>query len=208
VAANLQAVEPPRRLISVELDCTCSLEQTLENDLSLETGQGSTNAVVDAATEGDMATWQATMEVDVIGLRKHRGVSIGGSPKEKHSRPCRDVRVTKFGVLRRGAKKEAKWGLQPQRFLNKRGNEIRMLTERGLNTLMLGQQANTIAQQTGGGLASCAEKGLQNNARLAHVEHIRLNGSSDRSKYVLAGLTPGGIKLIDDPDPDVADATH
>ena len=100
MAANLQAVEPPGRLISVELDCTCAFQQTLENDPTLEAGQGSTNAVVDATTEGDVATWQATMEVDVIGLWECRGITIGGTPEQKHGRPSGDVYVTEFGVRR------------------------------------------------------------------------------------------------------------
>ena len=90
MAPNLQAVEPPGRLVAVEFDRTRALEQALQHDLALQPGQGSTDAVVDAAAEGHVAPGQATMEVDGIGLWECRGVPIGGSPEQQHGRPRRD----------------------------------------------------------------------------------------------------------------------
>jgi hypothetical protein len=54
VTAHLQAVEPSGRLIAVDFDRACALEQTLQHNLSLESGQRSTDTVMDAAPERDV----------------------------------------------------------------------------------------------------------------------------------------------------------
>jgi hypothetical protein len=99
VATNLQAIEPPGELIGVEFDRTCALEEAPENDLTLQPGQRSTHAVVDASSEGDVAARQATMQVDDVGMRECSRVPIGGAPEKKHGRPRRDRDTTEFGVF-------------------------------------------------------------------------------------------------------------
>jgi len=56
--------------------------------------------MVDTATEGDVATWQATIEIDVVRLWECCGIPIRGGPEEKNGRPSGNVHVTEFGVLR------------------------------------------------------------------------------------------------------------
>lgn len=124
MAANLQTVEPPRRPISVDGDRTGAIEQAFEHHLCLQSGQRGANAMVDAPAERNVATGQATTEVDVIWLWECRGVPVGGSPEEEHRRPSRDVAATEFDIFRRRAEEEAKWGLQPKCLLNEDRDEV------------------------------------------------------------------------------------
>src|SRR5665213_318117 len=77
VAPDHKAVGPPGRVFGVKGDAASAFEQHAEDDARFDSGEGCSNAMVDAAPERHVASWNWSLEVDLVGSFEHGGVAVG-----------------------------------------------------------------------------------------------------------------------------------
>ena len=92
-----EAVDPSGWSVAIQRDAAGALEKHREHDPRLHAGEGSTHAVVDITPERHVAT--RPVEDDLIGAFEHRGISVGGAPKQQDRCAGRNIHITKLCVL-------------------------------------------------------------------------------------------------------------
>ena len=82
MTADHKAVRPPRRATRIERDVARPGEQNTEHIPRFHPSKGRSNAVMNAPAERDMSAWNLPSQVDGLGMIKHRGITVGGTPEE------------------------------------------------------------------------------------------------------------------------------
>ena len=77
--------------------------ELVEDDAGLELAEVSTEAVVQAATEGDVLIGVGTVQIEAIGLGEDRGVAVGRGEPEEQPGAAMPARVTGRVVIAYGS---------------------------------------------------------------------------------------------------------
>jgi hypothetical protein len=73
-------------------------EEPFERDLGFDTGEGHTDAEVDASAEADVVAGAGPVEIDVVGVTEGVGIAVGGGPGEDDGGAGGEVGAGEAGV--------------------------------------------------------------------------------------------------------------
>ena len=82
MAADHEAVGPPRRALWIKANFARPCEQDAENISRFNPSKGCPHTMMDASAERHMSPWNWSSQVDGLRMMKHGGITVGGTPQQ------------------------------------------------------------------------------------------------------------------------------
>ena len=128
------------RVVGVERDARCLGEESLDRNAGLEAGKRRADAEVKTATEREMGSTAAAVEVFMRARGLLRRWSVGSSPKQEYAAVCGDGHISEARVVRRPSIVKLERPVVAEDVLESFGNPFGVTAEPFLEVTLAGQR--------------------------------------------------------------------